>query len=67
MQSQEMLWGSVTNKAVLRLQSTKPHAEGIKRGANRGPQGSPREGHNEGERGPVAPVGKKKNAQGIKF
>lgn len=31
------------------------------------PQGSPREGHIEGERGPVAPVGKKKNAQGIKF
>lgn len=67
------------NKAVLRLQSTMPHTERPRhkeeaqtgspapKNTDTQPQGSPREGHIEGERGPVAPVGKKKNAQGIKF
>lgn len=67
------------NKAVLRLQSTMPHAERPRhkeevqtgsptpKNTDTQRQGSPKEGHIEGERGPVAPVGKKKNAQGIKF
>lgn len=40
---------------------------GVHRTQTQNLRGCPREGQSEGEKGPVVPVGKKENAQGIKL